>query len=56
MNSEINQIIARPEVREQFAKSQLRAGGGTAEQFGTHVAAESKKWGPVIKYTGLKLD
>lgn len=56
MNREINAVIARPEVREQFARSQVRTGGGGAEQFGALIAAETKRWGPVIKYTGLRLD
>ena len=29
---------------------------GTVDQFGALVASETKRWGPVIKYTGLKLD
>lgn len=56
MNREINTIIAAPDVRERFAKSQVRTGGGSAEQFAKHIADESGRWGPVIKYTGLRLD
>ena len=56
LNREVNAILVDPAVREQFAKAGLRPGGGTPEEFGALIAAETKRWGPVIKRTGLKLD
>jgi tripartite-type tricarboxylate transporter receptor subunit TctC len=55
-NREINEVLKLPEVREQFAKAQVDVGGGSPEAFGALVASETKRWGPVIRWTGLKLD
>jgi len=56
MNREVNAIMADPEVRERFAKAQVRTGRGSAADFGALVASETKRWGPVIRWTGLRLD
>jgi len=56
LNKEINDALAAPDVREILVRNRIQAGGGTPEQFGQLIAAESKKWGPVIQFTGAKLD
>jgi tripartite-type tricarboxylate transporter receptor subunit TctC len=56
LNKEINDALASPDVREILARNRIQAGGGTPEEFGALIARESKKWGPVIKFTGARLD
>jgi tripartite-type tricarboxylate transporter receptor subunit TctC len=56
LNKEINDALASPDVREILVRNRIQAGGGTPEEFGALIARESKKWGPVIKFTGARLD
>jgi tripartite-type tricarboxylate transporter receptor subunit TctC len=56
LNREINDALASPEVREILVRNRIQAGGGTPEEFGALIARESKKWGPVIRFTGARLD
>lgn len=56
MNKEANHILSAPDVLELLARSQIVAGGGTAEAFGLLIESESNKWAPIIKHTGAKLD
>ncbi|HUL02166.1 MAG TPA: tripartite tricarboxylate transporter substrate binding protein [Gemmatimonadales bacterium] len=56
LNREINDALAAPDVREILVRNRIQAGGGTPEEFGALIARESKKWGPVIAFTGARLD
>jgi len=56
LNREINDALAAPDVREILARNRIQAGGGTPEEFGALIARESKKWAPVIAFTGARLD
>jgi tripartite-type tricarboxylate transporter receptor subunit TctC len=56
LNREINGALAAPDVREILVRNRIQAGGGTPEEFGALIARESKKWGPVIAFTGARLD
>ena len=56
LNREINGALAVPEVRRIITRAQIQPGGGTPEQFGELMRAESQRWAPVIKYTGARLD
>ena len=56
LNKEINDALAAPDVREILVRNRIQAGGGTPEEFGALIARESKKWGPVIAFTGARLD
>lgn len=56
MNREINDVLASKDVRELLARSQIRAAGGSADEFGQLMARESAKWAPIIRYTGARLD
>ncbi|MEO7403924.1 MAG: tripartite tricarboxylate transporter substrate-binding protein [Burkholderiales bacterium] len=56
LNREINEVLKSSDVQASLAKAQTPVVGGTVDQFGALVASETKRWGPVIKYTGLKLD
>lgn len=54
MNTEINKVLALPEVTERFTKLGLTIAGGSVDRVEKHVDAERKKWGDVIKKAGLK--
>jgi tripartite-type tricarboxylate transporter receptor subunit TctC len=56
LNAEFLRILESPEVRATFARQGLEAEGGTAEQFGEYIAAEHRRWAPVVKALGIKLE
>jgi len=56
LNREINGALAASEVREILVRNRIQPGGGTPEEFGALIARESKRWGPVIRFTGARLD
>ncbi|MSQ52941.1 MAG: tripartite tricarboxylate transporter substrate binding protein [Betaproteobacteria bacterium] len=56
INRDINDALASNDVRAILTKAQIRPRGGSPEQFGELMRGESQKWGPVIKYTGARLD
>ena len=56
LNTEINKIIAMPDVRERFKSGGVDPVGGTAEQFTAHIRNEIAKWGKVVKQTGARVD
>ncbi len=56
INRDINEALASVEVQAILTKAQIRPRGGTPEQFGELMRGEGQKWGPVIKYTGARLD
>jgi tripartite-type tricarboxylate transporter receptor subunit TctC len=56
INRDINDALASTEVRAVLTKAQIRPRGGTPEQFGELMRSEAQKWGPVIKFTGARLD
>jgi tripartite-type tricarboxylate transporter receptor subunit TctC len=56
LNREMNTALKAPEVRQKLAGAGLDAAGGTPEEFGRLIRAESEKWKPVIERTGAKID
>jgi tripartite-type tricarboxylate transporter receptor subunit TctC len=56
LNSEINKIVAMPDVRQRFVAGGVAPVGGTAEQFTTHIRNEVAKWGKVVKATGARVE
>jgi len=56
VNRDINDALASNEVRAILTKAQIRPRGGSPEEFGELMRSEAQKWGPVIKYTGARLD
>ena len=56
LNGELNKAFATPAVQKRFADVGMEEMPGTPEQFRALARAESKRWGPVIKATGVKLD
>ena len=56
LNSELNKSFTTPAVQKRFADFGMEAMPGTPEQFFALARAESQRWGPIIKATGVKLD
>ena len=56
LNKELNDILARAEVRQRLIDTGYVPVGGSAEKFGEHIRAEIRKWGPVIKELAIKVD
>ncbi|MEG0821907.1 MAG: tripartite tricarboxylate transporter substrate binding protein [Burkholderiaceae bacterium] len=56
LNREINTILAEPETRRRMEGAGWDAAGSSARQFADFMAAERKRWGPVVERSGAKLD
>jgi tripartite-type tricarboxylate transporter receptor subunit TctC len=56
LNRELNAILSSAETRKFFADQGAEAGGGTPEQLGAFVRAETAKWAKVVKDSGAKAD
>ena len=56
LNGELNKAFATAAVQKRFADFGMEEMPGTPEQFHALARAESSRWGPVIKATGVKLD
>jgi len=56
LNTEFNQAVRLPEVRERLHNEGVIVVGSTADEFGEHLRRESAKWGKVIREAKLKLD
>ena len=54
LNKEINAGLASPGIKARFADLGLTALTGTPADFGKFIAAETEKWGKVIKFAGIK--
>ena len=55
-NRETRTVFSDPEARDRFVSQGATLPLGTPEALGAHVAAESKRWGRVIRAAGIKLD
>jgi tripartite-type tricarboxylate transporter receptor subunit TctC len=56
LNAEINAILKDPEVVQKMHAAGFDLVGGTPEDFGALIRAESEKWAPVIRKAGVKVD
>lgn len=45
--------LADPNVAKQFAEMELIAGGGSPQAFQSHIRAEVKRWGELVKARGI---
>jgi tripartite-type tricarboxylate transporter receptor subunit TctC len=48
INADVNAVLAEPAIREALLKQGLVPGGGARADFAALIAAESRKWGPLI--------
>ncbi|MBU2410254.1 MAG: tripartite tricarboxylate transporter substrate binding protein [Gammaproteobacteria bacterium] len=56
LNGELNKSFSNPAVQKRFTDFGMEPLPGTPEQFAALARAESKRWGPIIKAQGIKLD
>jgi tripartite-type tricarboxylate transporter receptor subunit TctC len=56
LNAEARKAFEAPEVRERLTKQGLTLPLGTPEEFAGLIAAESTRWGDVIRKGGIKLE
>ncbi|MET0924581.1 MAG: tripartite tricarboxylate transporter substrate binding protein [Xanthobacteraceae bacterium] len=56
LNSEARKAFEAPEVRERLAAQNLTLPLGTPEDFAAHIAAETKRWGDVIRAANIKME
>jgi tripartite-type tricarboxylate transporter receptor subunit TctC len=56
INADLNDVMKDKGVREAFAQQGLIIGGGTEAEFKGFIAAESRKWGEIIRKVGITID
>ncbi len=56
INAEVNRALADPKMRERLAELGGRPIGGTPEDFGRVIAAETAKWEKVVISSGAKVE
>ncbi len=56
LSGEVDKILKKPEVIERFKSLGAEPVGGTPEQLGQFIAAETGKWSQVVKASGAKID
>ncbi|MEO8974842.1 MAG: tripartite tricarboxylate transporter substrate binding protein [Casimicrobiaceae bacterium] len=56
LNKEINAIFSDPDVVQRMNAQGFALVGGTPEAFGKLIDDEARRWAPVIKEVGLKID
>jgi tripartite-type tricarboxylate transporter receptor subunit TctC len=53
LNSEVNNILRMPSVREVLGRNGFRMLGGTPSEFSTYMQSEGAKWAKVIRQSGV---
>ena len=56
LNTEINRIVAKPEVRDEWAKQGAAAMAMTPDDFARYLADDIAKWERIVKISGAKAD
>src|SRR6266850_6211792 len=56
LNSEVNRVLAQPEVRGRLASEGGDTLGGSPEQFASFLKAEHAKWGRVVRESGARAE
>jgi tripartite-type tricarboxylate transporter receptor subunit TctC len=54
LNREINAVLAAPKVKARFTGLGATTLVVSPAEFGSHIHAETEKWGKVVKFLGLK--
>ena len=55
LNEATNKALAKPGVREAFAKIAAEPAGGSPADFGVHIKSQISHWGKVVKDAGIKI-
>lgn len=56
LNQRVSDVLARPDVVEQFNAAGLDARASSPRDFGALIAAEISKWGKVVKASGARIE
>ena len=56
IQQEVAKALATPEMKEKLLAQGAIPSGNTPQQFSAHIDAELKKWQPVVKASGAKVD
>jgi tripartite-type tricarboxylate transporter receptor subunit TctC len=56
LNAELGKVVAMPDVRKNLSEQGADLQGGSAEDFGAFMRAESARWSAVVKQAGIKPD
>ncbi|HLH89089.1 MAG TPA: tripartite tricarboxylate transporter substrate binding protein [Xanthobacteraceae bacterium] len=56
LNHEIDTLLAEPKVKARLAELGGLVDAGTPADFGKFIAAETEKWGKVVRQAGVKAD
>jgi tripartite-type tricarboxylate transporter receptor subunit TctC len=56
VNAELNAVLASPETRKRIADFGGEPGGGTPEEFGRFMAAETARYAGIVKASGAKVE
>jgi tripartite-type tricarboxylate transporter receptor subunit TctC len=56
LNREVDAILHAPDVKSRIEAAGWDAAGGSAEQFAAFIQAERRRWQPVIRRSGARLD
>lgn len=56
LNTAMNKILARPEVKQRLLEMGFEAAGGSPGQLRDFARAERRKWEPLIRSAGIKAD
>ena len=56
LNGAINASLKSPPIQASLAKFNVEPNITTPQEFGAFIAAETAKWGGIIKATGIKAE
>jgi tripartite-type tricarboxylate transporter receptor subunit TctC len=56
LNAETRKAFAAPDVRDRFLSQGMTLPLGTPEEFSAFIAAESIRWGDIVRKTGIRMD
>ena len=56
LNAEVRRILQLPDVRDRLKPEGIEPGDLDPQQFTAFVAAELKRWGPIVRASGAKVD
>ena len=56
LNREVNVMLKKREIRERLEGLGADPAGGTPQELGRYLAAETEKWKKVVQLSGAKAD
>ena len=56
LNTEVNQIVLLPDVKERLAAQGMEPQAGSAAEFAAYVKKEVEMWAKIVKTTGISVD